>query len=276
MSTPDSRNLLLGAGAVFFSRFAADGSFTNKWRHLGNVDKVDLTPTADTKDKTSSMTGLRALLASTVVGFNLEVSLELTEFDAENLALALLGDTADLTQTDTARDGAALNGGSAITFGVWYPLLRSDSDEDAAINPYVLSVSDGLTTTSLEGTDYEVNRAAGLIRILESGSLTEAITHWRGSVPGYDSSDGLKKVSMLTNGKILGRVRYIAADDLLQGPKENYVFYKCQLTPDGAIGLISDDYAAFTLKCKILQDTSRAAGDQYGRMDERPDDESGS
>jgi len=261
---------------VFFSRFAADGSFNNQWRHLGNVDKVDLTPAADTKDKTSSMTGLRALLASTVVGLNLEVSLELTEFDPENLALALLGDASTLTQSDISRDGASLNGGVAISFGVWYPLFATDGDEDPAINPFVLRVSDGSTTSSLEGTDYEVNRAAGLIRILESGALTEAISTWRGSIPGYDSADGLKKVSMLSNGKILGRVRFISADDLLQGPKDNYVFYKCQLTPDGAIGLISDDYAAFTLKCKILQDTARVAGDQYGRMDERPDDESGS
>jgi hypothetical protein len=275
-TTPNADNLLLGAGEVLFSRFDASGTFSNKWRHLGNVDKLDFSPSADKKDKITSMTGLRALLASTITSVNLEISMELNEFHPSNLALALLGDQADFTQADLSRVDAEINGGVLLEFDVWYPLLAADEDEEPALNPFVLQLKQGATVL-VEGDDYEVNRAAGLVRILSTASTaTEAITIWTGSIPPYDATTGLQKVSMLSNGQIRGRLMFVAAEDLLAGPKYNALFYKVQMVPDGALSFISDDYAAFTLKATVLADLTRTVGDQYGKITERPSDESGS
>jgi hypothetical protein len=136
----------------------------------------------------------------------------------------------------------------------------------------------GTATLGALGTDlYDVNMSAGLIRIRSTSSIGSGAKgvatvpgKWSGTIPAYGVADNLRVVKMLTNGKIQGRLKFITARDLLAGPKYNYEWYKVQVLPDGATPLISDDYGAFTLKAKVLQDLTRTTGDQYGTVTERP------
>lgn len=260
--TPDSKNLYLGAGSVYFDRFDAAGASLG-FRHLGNVDTFEVTTTADTKEKKNAMDGAKATYAEVTAGLAAELSMVLSEYTRENLALATAGSDQAIAQaavvavTDQAVGPAAAN----VALDVWYDL--------GALTPTVTTVKQGATT--LNAAAYEVNQEAGMIRLLSSyqginkAVPATAIT-WSGSIPAIDAASNRWQVYGMTQGTIKGRVRYVSAVNQASGPRVMVDIWICGLRPDGALGLISEDFGSFTLKGKVYADMSKAVGQQYYRV----------
>ena len=103
MSTPDSANIYCGTGEVWFNRFDDDGNPT-AFRHLGNVSKLDVTPSTTTVEMQSSMNGARATIAQAITALKMEVDVTMTEWDKKNVALALLGDDSAFSQSKCHED----------------------------------------------------------------------------------------------------------------------------------------------------------------------------
>jgi hypothetical protein len=250
MPTPDAGNLSLGAGEVLFDRFDANGNPTG-YRHLGNVESLAITTTVETVQKKSSMDGARGIYKEAVIGSEAEVSMVLSEYDPENLALALLGDTATFSQASSAaQTGRQINGGAALKFDRWYYLGFKQVT--------VTAVKQGATTGVL-GTDYELNTELGLIKIKSGGAFTEAVTTWDGSAAAVTGT----QVRGLSVGKIEGRLKYFSAANQAAGPRWEVDIHKVTLNPDGELQFISEDFGTFTLRGKAQKDSTKPANEQF-------------
>jgi hypothetical protein len=250
MPTPDAGNLSLGAGEVLFDRFDANGNPTG-YRHMGNVESLAITTTVETVQKKSSMDGARGIYKEAVIGSEAEVSVVLSEYDPENLALALLGDTATFSQSaSSSQTGRQINGGAPLKFDRWYYLGFKQVT--------VTAVKQGATTGVL-GTDYELNTELGLVKIKSGGAFTEAVTTWDGSAAAVTGT----QVRGLSVGKIEGRLKYFSAANQAAGPRWEVDIHKVTLNPDGELQFISEDFGTFTLRGKAQKDSTKPANEQF-------------
>ena len=93
--TPNPQNLYLGAGEVWLDRFDPVTFLpTGAYRHLGDVDSLEINTVVKALEKKSSMDGARATYANVVVSADVDVTLKLAELDPDNFALAMLGENA--------------------------------------------------------------------------------------------------------------------------------------------------------------------------------------
>lgn len=249
MSTPDSRNIYVGAGKVYFNRFDTAGAMT-QWRDLGEVSKLELTTSVDTIDKKSSRTGSRGLVARVVTGSAAELSMTMDEWDPENVAMALLGVTAAFSQTTGTATDQAISGTTKKGYGLSTGKLKI----------VVTAVKVGATTLVL-GTDYSVDSDAGIINILPGAGVAvpdgSSIT-WSGSHPTITSV----QAQALAQGIIQGSLRFVSAADAY-GPRWMIDVWKVQITPDGAVSLLAEQYGELNVKGSVLQDSTKAADNQY-------------
>lgn len=254
MTTPNANNLYLGAGEVWFDRFDASGNPTGL-RHLGNVDTFTTTGKEDVVDKKSSMTGLRTLLAEVPKGFTLEIGIEASEWDPQNVALATLGTVGTFTQAaNPTITAGVINAGVAIVLDTWYDL--------GFLGVTVTDFKQGATV--LNTAAYIVRTDVGMVCFLSSytgaNAATAAITTWDGSAPAITAKSIVKALS---TSKIQGHLRYVSALDQANGPRVKVDVWKVNLYPDGDLGFIAEDFSNFKLKGNALADLTRATGDQY-------------
>lgn len=248
-ATPDSRNIYIGTGEVWFDRFDASGLSTG-YRHLGNVSKLEITPSITTIEKKSSMNAARAILQRAITETKMEAALTLDEFEKENVALALLGDASVFTQSSATKTDAALGvAASGRSLNTGY------------VNITVTAVKHSSTTYVL-GTDYTVDAVSGMIYVVPGGAIVDgdALT-WSGSVPAVSSY----QVQGLSNGNITGALRFRSSIDAI-GPRKVIDIWRLALSPDGALALLGDNFAEIGLKGEILPDSTKPAGQQFCRV----------
>jgi hypothetical protein len=87
MNAPDVNNYYIGKGIVSFKK-VGDSVF----RDLGNVPVFEFTPTIEKLDHFSSRTGVKTKDRTVVISKSATIKLTLEEWNAANLALALLGE----------------------------------------------------------------------------------------------------------------------------------------------------------------------------------------
>lgn len=248
--TPSPDNLMLGAGEVLFDRFDASGASTG-YRHVGNCESLTIAPSVEKLSKKSSMKGKRTVYKEVVIGQEAEITLVLSEYDPENLALAFRGDTINFNQdAAVGLTNQAINGGVALNFDRWYPLGKKQLSN--------VVIEQGGPALVLN-TDYELNAELGLVKILSTGNGAEAITTWDGDA-AYVSD---KLVRGLASSSILGRLKYFSATDQVSGPRYELDVHKLELAPEGEVGLISEEFGTFTLKGKAQEDTSKPDGEEF-------------
>src|SRR5579872_1591236 len=105
----DGNNLLLGRGKVYFDRFLPGTMTKTGARFLGECQKFDITPTITTKQKYTLAKSASTLLANNIDTQTHTLDIEMDEFVPENIALALLGDTAAISQTGGSITAEALS-----------------------------------------------------------------------------------------------------------------------------------------------------------------------
>ena len=249
MSTPDSNNILVGSGEVWFNRKELDGSYKG-YRHLGNVSKLEVTPAPTIIEKKSSMNAARAVIARAITETKTTVVLTLDEFDKQNVALALLGNTETANQTAGTKTTAAL-GVAHLGYGI----------DTGFKNITVTDVKSG-ATVYVEGTDYSVDIASGLITILATGTIVEASTlTWDGTVPAITSF----AVEAMSDGNIEGILRYRSSADQV-GPRMMVEVWRLAMSPSGALSLLGDAFAEIALSGEALADSTKPVGKQFAKL----------
>lgn len=242
-AAPSSENLLLGKGQVYFDRLTLAG-VSQGLRHLGNIETGEIGTDDDVIEKYSSMVANSPLYKRVNRRRNVTLKLTGNEFHPENLALFTMGTQSTLAQAATAIVGEAI---TATTIpGIYYKTLRLGPISAVALR------FGGVA--GVLGTDYAIVDAnTGLIRILPGTIKTGAVVIDY-TPTSYAATTSPQIVSGGAQGVIEGRMLFIG--DPAAGPKMMVNIWRCSISPDGALGLISDDFAAMGLTAAVLDDTT--------------------
>lgn len=257
--TPSPQNLYLGAGEVWLDRFdPVTFAPTNLFRHLGDVDSLEINTVVKALEKKSSMDGVRSTYANVIVSADADVTIKLAELDPENFALAMLGKTDIWSQTlvssFTARAIAGLGAG-LVVLDRWYDM--------GALNPVVTAIKQSATTL-VPNVDYVFDFTAGMIKFPSTGAADIAASAtWDGSIPAIA---GKAEWFGLANPETYGHLRYRSAANQITGARILLDIWNIQLMPEGNIQLIAETWGEATLKGKVQIDTTKAVGQQYYRV----------
>lgn len=241
-TAPSSENLLLGKGQVLFDRFDAAGLSTG-FKHLGNVETFELTTTDDKVQKFSSMAAGAPLYKEVNRRRSAVLTLTGSEFHPENMALVTMGDVSQLVQVATPVAGEVVS--AATIPGMYFTTAKLGPISAVAVH---FGAGVGVL-----GVDYAIlNANIGLIRILPGTILAGAVTVDY-TPTAYTAPNGPKMVAGGVAGVIQGAVKFIG--DPSTGPDMIVDVWRANVSPNGAVGLIGDDFATLGLTMAILDDS---------------------
>jgi hypothetical protein len=243
-TAPSSENLLLGKGQVLFDRFDANGVSTG-FRHLGNVETFELTTTDDKVQKFSSMAAGAPLYKEVNRRRAAVLTITGDEFHPENMALITMGDQSVSSRrplpSSAKRSWPRRSRARTSRPRSSVPSRRSRSSS-SALTPGVLN------------TDYAIlNANIGLLRILPGTALTGAVTIDY-TPTAYTSTNGPAVIAGGTAGVIQGAIKFIG--DPSTGPDMIVDVWRANISPNGAVGLIGDDFATLSLSAAVLDDSA--------------------
>ncbi len=242
--TPDPANLLLGKGENYFNRFDANGQPTG-WRHLGNSHSTEIQNADEIIKSYSGMDSEAGVYKQDVKRREPILNINFEEIVPENVALLVMGDV-DVEENTTNTPVVDEELGAVIA-NRWYRL--------AGRNVTSVSVSFGSTENAsaagpaTEDDDYTVDEATGRIYIMPGGAIEDGDFVFASYTPG-DYSHYIVKAG--TQGAIEGAFHFIP--DPTAGPSIEAEIWRATVSPDGVLGLISEEYAQATLKATIMKD----------------------
>lgn len=224
----------LGAGNVYIDRFDENGASTGLI-HILSTQSFSLKSSGEKKElKSRSPENYGQVIASVAIPGASELKISHSEFDATNLAMAFLGDTAAYTQeagTLTTKEIEIKKVGNWFRIG-----FRNISDTGFA-------VVDSTDTSLTAGTDFEVNYSAGLIRALNGGGVTDGdVIKVSGS---YTPVSGTR-IYGATKPIIKGAVHFEGVN-LSNGKKCIVDVWKTTLQPDSEVNFLADDFGEISL-----------------------------
>lgn len=250
--TPSSDNLYLGKGALYFDRFDSTGAKTGEL-HLGNVDNFTISTEDEKAEMYESMTKSAGLYKQALKKRTISLKGKLYEFTQDNLALFTMGTTGTFSQTSgTVSSAETLT--SSSKQGRYYATAKRGISTTVLVS----GTSTPYTSRTL-GTDYSVDAATGRIYVIPGGGIVDGHTAQLSSY-AY-STLALKTIAGGTESQVIGFLRFIG--DPSAGPAQEYQFWKCDVTPDGELGLIGDDYGSFGIGFKLLSDSAAHPTEPY-------------
>jgi hypothetical protein len=241
--------LYLGRGKFYFNRLL-NGAYQGL-RFIGNVSKGEITPTSTEKQIFASTKAAAPLLKTVTTQQTHTMTLDMSEWDAENVALGLFGTTSVVTQntaTVTAETifTAASDGIKANT------ILRLANRSVSAV--VLTATGSGSPTPLVAGTDYEIDDAVlGLIRILPTATTVAltAITLINAAYTAATST--FTRVAAGTDTEIVGQLVFMG--DPASGPQMDVEVWKLRIKPSSALSLISDDFGVISLTGDVQDDS---------------------
>jgi hypothetical protein len=240
----DGSKLMLGRGKIYFDRWTPGTTTSTGLRFLGDCNKFDIVPSVQTKDRFASTKKTATKLATVNVSQTHMLQIQMGEVDPENVAMALLGDTALITQAATPITAEALTANAQL--GRIYKTAKRLIS--------ATTVHQGATALVL-GTDYEIEDATmGLIRILPtSATVTPGSALTIDYTPTAITAPGLTQVSAGLESNIDGMLVFLG--DPAQGHKWDGEFWHVRFTPNGALSLITDDFLDIPVQAEVLDDS---------------------
>lgn len=214
-----------------------------------NVSEMTITqPDPDTKTRTSFMVeSYGQALGAISVPKPAEIQFKTDSLPAPYLSMALLGEPATYTQTVAAADTA---GTFVAIHDKWVALSRCE------LTAFAIS---GKTL----GTDYEVHLAAGLVKVLSTGTIvngaTTTYTHAAPARAGQKIVAGTQSLIQLTlHGS------GINADT---GKRCGLLIHKANVSPSGGMSFVGTDYISITMKGTLIKPDDQLGPYEYFEWD---------
>lgn len=242
IAVADGTQLLLGRGALFLDRLTAGGA-KQGFNFVGNCTGLEIAPSIETREKRGMVDNTNPLLARVEVSRTLEVNITISEYKKEQVAIALLGDVGEYTQTATPIVGETLNS-SSVKGRTYYTAKRK-------ITAVTLK-DDGVSKTL--NTDYYMDAETGAITVIPSGSIADGSVLTIDYTPTVMTAgvSGYVQVSPGSAGTIICEARFIGKP--MQGKVHEAQLWKMQINPQGVLALLSDDFVDFQLRGTLLSD----------------------
>lgn len=243
-SSANGANQQVGRGRLYVDRFDSSGNRTG-YRFAGTAEEFKITQSVETVQAKNYAVAGAPIVARATLSNEADISFKLKEFVKENLALHELGTESSYTQAATAVTGETLTSSAVLD--------RHYKTAKRKIGTVVVKQG---ATTLVAGTDYDIiDAVAGLI-YLRPGSVTitpgSAITV--DYIPTAITAPGLDKVIGGTSPAITCGLLFIG--DPNTGPSWDFEIWKANITPDGDLALISDQFGEMNFKGVILDDST--------------------
>lgn len=231
----------IGSGNLSFDIYDSAGAVTGEI-DVGNATGFVINPPTTEKKE---LTGYRqdnygTTIKSIITKTEQELGFTLTDFNEENLKLAMLGGAAAYTQS------AASTETQTITARLGKFIKLDHRKLDPAEPPTI--------TASVEDTDFEVDYQSGRIKAIVGGNIADGAS----IDVTYDAlaiTDGYK-IDGMDNTTVECLLRLVGHDEANDRDFECIV-YKAQIEPSGDISWLTGegDFAALEFKGKILSVT---------------------
>jgi hypothetical protein len=255
MTTADtSSNYLSGQGVLLLAtKDGTTGEPNSGFRAVGNVSALAIGNDTTEFEHKESQSGQRAVDLTLITEISVNVNFTMESLVSENLALALKGTAADVAASSVTNE--ALVG----YHDLWTPLARID------VSAVVITNTGGITTYVLD-TDYELDAAAGAIRALSTGSITDLQT-----LEADYSFAAQETVGALTVSA--NPIRWARFHGLNTVDSDNPVVvdvYRMEITPLAELALINDEIAQMEIEASALSDSTRATGSKFFTITHAP------
>jgi len=233
-------NLVLGRGALMLDRYVNNAP-SGSLRFVGNVTELRLSTTDEVREKFSAVEESAPLLKRVVSRRTIEVVGVFDEFEMENLALAMMGNVAEATQSAVAVTDMAI---ANVQHGRYYDL---GSRNIAAL----VVTTDPAGTTYTLGTDYTADLIRGLLYIVPGGTIPDGtgdllVDFTRATVTTIQTIDG-------GNESLIEAFLHFESDNA-SGPNYRLRAWRVSINPDGELGFIGDDFGNFSLRMAVQSD----------------------
>lgn len=245
MSLPTTRNIVLGAGRIFFDEGPGAGEL-----YLAETPGFGLNVASEGIEIMSDDGPVAESLVNVTKSVSRNFSLTTKNVTDDALALFMIGDKTTQTTAVASITAKAVNGGVAVAGGRWYQ-LGVDSTHPAGIRAIgAVAIKTGGTTHVLD-TDYKLDAATGRIYIIPGGGC-------EGDILTSDyatTAVSWGQVASNDTGAKRGALRYVA--DNTAGDNRDVFIPDCVMEPNGELPFKSRDNAqqmGFTVKVQKPDD----------------------
>lgn len=266
---PQPGDYILGRGIVYAATLSSGVPDANGWRDLGNSPEFTVSLETEKLEHQSSRAGLQTVDKEVTLSQKMNIAFSLDEFNDQNLALFMQGETA--THTNAA-DGAAITDevlSSSVVLGRWYDLVNASGDRLYDVQIGDLVVEEGSPTTLVLDTDFTLDAKMGRIFILSS-----AVNITDGEVLQFSYTDtdspspvaSTDEVRGLTAGNVQVAIKFIAENPASSNKRREYQFHTVTLSPEGDMALIGNEFATMGFTGAVESNTVADADAPYVRI----------
>lgn len=246
---PVSHVPMLGKGSILLDRFDPTTGLPTGFQHLGNCTKFELDLKDDIAELYQSLNKNVTLIATAVKKRQPKISITGTDFSSVHIAIAQMsaGKTAVATTATTITAELLITAAQAPTaIGRFFRFANKNLD-NVGTPPVFTSNSVTLSNT----TDIIVVDPVQGIAYVPAGSTiaTHDVTVTYHTLVGSQDH-----VAGATIPFVQGHILFVP--DPVDGQKIGCDIWRCNLNPNGQLGLIADDYGNWSLDGNILDDTA--------------------
>lgn len=267
--SPDPTLEQLGKGQVLFNRFTAAGAKTGFF-HMGNVENLTIGTADEVLESQNNMTAQAGVRNRVTTKRTVTVKITGLEFSSDNLAVAMMGEVAEYTQTGGAQTGEALTPAEGVVLGQYYDTRYREIS--------AVTVKKGATSLTLIDPDtgvgdYQILDAdAGMIRISQTPS-TAGLADGDDLTIDYTAAaltagSGRVTIRGATKSKIEGYLKFLP--DNQAGINKEADVWRVSFTPDGDLGFISQEFNKWAATGTAQEDRTNHPNEPYYRILERP------
>lgn len=219
---------LLAEGTLYLNREL--NGIAQGWKQIPGIVEFSVSNKSDIKEQISKDKGSYGQITATVaIPKPSELKVKIANFDRTSLAMALMGDEADLT----TGGGTATAEPIVAKLGQYVDLLHRNITAAS-----VEVTNTGATVTYVENTDYTVNYALGMVQAKTGGAITadEAlkVDYAYGAIAGF-------KVSAATRPQVQGALR-LDGRNLSDGKALLISVDRALLVSDGDVNFMDDKF----------------------------------
>lgn len=249
---PFSNDYTLGKGKLYFDEFDSAGALQGR-RFLGDSPGFTVSVSNEKLEHFSSTGGVKEKDLDVLLQIDRNATITCDNVSLENMKLFLVGEIATIAEVVASITDEV----HSVKPGHFYQIGKTAAKPSGVRNIESVVVTDvGAVTTFVEGTDYEVDLATGMLEITptaDGGNITEEDIE-----VDYDTTLNSRDQLSTSTKSIKGELVYIA--DNPQGANKDLLAPSVVMAPSGDFNFIGEELAqvAFEVSFNKKDDATSA------------------
>lgn len=243
---------MLGKGSILLDIFDPTTGLPTGLRHLGNCTKFELDLKDDIAELYSSLNKSVSLIATAVKKRQPKISITGADFSSDHIAIAQMsaGKTTLATTATTFTAEALISAAQSVkSIGRFFRLLHNNVD-GVGTRPVLTQNS----VTLVDGTDWILSDSVTGLIYIPVGSAIDVTGAFPVTATYHTLVGSQDQVAGATVPFQQGHIVFVP--DPVDGQKIGVDIWRANLSPNGQLGLIADDYGNWSLDGNILDDTA--------------------